>query len=171
MSSDANSLKIFAGRHSIELAERACDHIHLPLGQARTTVFPDGELMVKLEEDVRGRDCFVVISTCQPVNDNLMELLIFLDSLSRASASRVTVVTPYFGYARQDRKDEGRTPITAKLVANLTRPPGPTALSPWTSTPPRSRGSSTSPSITSRRRPSSPTTSAPSARSSATCAW
>src|SRR5204862_226829 len=107
--SDANSLKIFAGRNSIELAERACAHIHLPLGQARTSAFPDGELMVKLEEDVRGRDCFVLISTCGPVNDNLMELLVFLDCLSRASASRVTVVTPYFGYARQDRKDEGRT--------------------------------------------------------------
>lgn len=117
--SDANSLKIFAGRNTIELAERVCAHIDIPLGQARTNVFPDGELLVKLEEDVRGRDCFVVISTCQPVNDNLMELLIFLDCLSRASASRVTVVTPYFGYARQDRKDEGRTPITAKLVANL----------------------------------------------------
>jgi ribose-phosphate pyrophosphokinase len=118
-SSDSNTLKIFAGRNSIELAERVCAHIDLPLGQARTNVFPDGELLVKLEEDVRGRDCFVVTSTCQPVNDNLMELLIFLDCLSRASASRVTVVTPYFGYARQDRKDEGRTPITAKLVANL----------------------------------------------------
>lgn len=118
-SSDANSLKIFAGRNSIELATRACNHIELPLGQARTNVFPDGEMIVKLEEDVRGRDCFVIISTCQPVNDNLMELLIFQDCLSRASASRVTVVTPYFGYARQDRKDEGRTPITAKLVANM----------------------------------------------------
>jgi len=118
-SSDANSLKIFAGRNSIELATRACAHIELPLGQAKTNVFPDGEMIVKLEEDVRGRDCFVIISTCQPVNDNLMELLIFQDCLSRASASRVTVVTPYFGYARQDRKDEGRTPITAKLVANM----------------------------------------------------
>src|SRR5690606_31498727 len=117
--SDANSLKIFAGRNTIELAERVCAHIDIPLGQARTNVFPDGELLVKLEEDVRGRDCFVVISTCQPVNDNLMELLIFLDCLSRASASRLTVLTPYLGYARQDRKDEGRTPITAKLVANL----------------------------------------------------
>ncbi len=116
---DASELKIFAGRNSIELTQRLCDHINLPLGQARTTLFPDGELIVKLEEDVRGRDCYVVISTCQPVNDNLMELLIFLDCLKRASASRVTVVTPYFGYGRQDRKDEGRVPITAKLVANL----------------------------------------------------
>ncbi len=118
-SSDANTLKIFAGRHSIPLAERVCKHLELPLGQARTHVFPDGEMIVKLEEDVRGRDCFVILSTSEPVNDNLVELLIFIDCLRRASASRVTIVTPYFGYARQDRKDEGRVPITAKLVANL----------------------------------------------------
>jgi ribose-phosphate pyrophosphokinase len=118
-SANGSDLKVFAGRNSIELASRVCQHIGIPLGQARTSVFPDGEHFVKLEEDVRGRDCYVVISTCQPVNDNLMELLIFLDCLRRASASRVTVVTPYFGYARQDRKDEGRVPITAKLVANL----------------------------------------------------
>jgi ribose-phosphate pyrophosphokinase len=116
---DANSLKVFAGRHSIDLATRVCEHLDLPLGQARTEEFPDGELIVKLEEDVRGRDCFVILSTGQPVNENVMELLIFLDCLRRASARRVTVVTPYFGYARQDRKDEGRVPITAKLVANL----------------------------------------------------
>ena len=119
MSEHGRDLKVFAGRNSIELAQRVCSHIGIPMGQARTAVFPDGELLVKLEEDVRGRDCYVVISTCQPVNDNLMELLIFLDCLRRASASRVTVVTPYFGYGRQDRKDEGRVPITAKLVANL----------------------------------------------------
>jgi ribose-phosphate pyrophosphokinase len=119
MRSQADTLKVFSGRFSVPLAQRVCEHINIPLGQARTMVFPDGELLVKLEEDVRGRDCFVVMSTCQPVNDNLMELLIFLDCLRRASASRVTVVTPYFGYARQDRKDEGRVPITAKLVANL----------------------------------------------------
>ncbi|MCC6661428.1 MAG: ribose-phosphate pyrophosphokinase [Phycisphaerales bacterium] len=117
--SDQDSLKIFAGRHSIDLTQRICRHLDLPMGQARTFVFPDGELMVKLEEDVRGRDCFVVLSTCEPVNDNLMELLVFIDCLRRASASRISIVTPYFGYARQDRKDEGRVPITAKLVANL----------------------------------------------------
>ncbi|MBX3358031.1 MAG: ribose-phosphate pyrophosphokinase [Phycisphaeraceae bacterium] len=116
---DANSMKIFAGRHSIDLATRVCNVLDLPLGQARTEAFPDGELIVKLEEDVRGRDCFVLLSTGMPVNENVMELLIFLDCLRRASARRVTVVTPYFGYARQDRKDEGRVPITAKLVANL----------------------------------------------------
>ncbi len=117
--SDANDLKIFAGRNAKLLTERICRHLQLPLGQARTLVFPDGELIVKLDEDVRGRDCYIVLSTCQPVNDNLMELLVFIDCLRRASADRVTVVAPYFGYARQDRKDEGRVPITAKLVANL----------------------------------------------------
>jgi ribose-phosphate pyrophosphokinase len=81
--------------------------------------FPDGEVIIKLEDDVRGRDCFIVQSTCPPVNENLMELLIFIDCLRRASARRITAVIPYFGYARQDRKAEGRTPITAKLVANL----------------------------------------------------
>ncbi len=116
---DANTLKIFAGRHSGELARRICEHLDLPLGAARTESFPDGEVIVKLDEDVRGRDCYVILSTCTPVNDNLMELLVYIDCLKRASARRVSVVTPYFGYARQDRKDEGRVPITAKLVANL----------------------------------------------------
>ena len=116
---DANQLKIFAGRHSAALAQRVCQRLELPLGAARTEVFPDGEIIVKLEEDVRGRDCFVVLSTCTPVNDNLMELLVYIDCLRRASARRITTVIPYFAYARQDRKDEGRTPITAKLVANL----------------------------------------------------
>lgn len=114
-----NELKIFAGRSSISLAERVCKHVGIPLGQVRSMVFPDGEIIVKLDEDVRGRDCYVILSTCEPVNDNLMELLIFLDCLKRASAARVTVVLPYYGYGRQDRKDEGRVPITAKLVANL----------------------------------------------------
>ncbi len=117
--SDANHLKIFAGRHSIDLTERVCAHLDLPLGNAKTEQFPDGELIVRLEEDVRGRDCFVVISTCSPVNDNLLETLVFMDCLRRASAQRITAVMPYFGYARQDRKDAGRVPITAKLVANL----------------------------------------------------
>ncbi|MEZ6234646.1 MAG: ribose-phosphate pyrophosphokinase [Phycisphaerales bacterium] len=116
---DANRLRIFAGRHSKSLASRVCEHLDIPLGDAKTMVFPDGEFMVKVEEDVRGRDCYVILSTCDPVNDNLVELLIFLDCLRRASARRVTVVTPYYGYGRQDRKDEGRVPITAKLVANL----------------------------------------------------
>ena len=116
---EANGLKIFAGRNMIELAMKISRHLGLPLGAARTDQFPDGEMIVRVEEDVRGRDCFVVLSTSAPVNDNLMELLIFADSLRRASARRITAVIPYFGYGRQDRKDRGRTPITAKLVANL----------------------------------------------------
>ncbi|MGP1272323.1 MAG: ribose-phosphate diphosphokinase [Phycisphaerales bacterium] len=116
---DADKLKIFAGRHHKHLAYRMCERLELPLGDAKTMAFPDGELLVKVDEDVRGRDCFIVISTCKPVNDNLVELLIFLDCLRRASAKTVTVVLPYFGYGRQDRKSEGRVPISAKLVANL----------------------------------------------------
>ena len=120
MSGSTNAdMKIFTSRGSRALAEKVCASLDLKLGNAHTNVFPDGELLVKLEEDVRGRDCFIIVSTCEPVNDNIMELLIFLDCLKRASAARVTVVMPYFGYARQDRKDEGRVPITAKLVANL----------------------------------------------------
>ena len=112
-------LKVFAGRNSKDLAHRVCSEIGIELGRARTNLFPDGEVFVKLDDDVRGRDCYVVISTCEPVNDNLMELLVFCDCLRRASAKRVTMVMPYYGYGRQDRKDEGRVPITAKLVANL----------------------------------------------------
>jgi ribose-phosphate pyrophosphokinase len=113
------ALKIFSGLGSVELATRICDYLNLPLGQAHTDTFPDGEMIVKLDEDVRGRDCFIVQSTYQPVHTHLMELLIYIDCLRRASARRITAVLPYFGYARQDRKDEGRVPITAKLVANL----------------------------------------------------
>ncbi len=116
---NGNELKVFAGRHSLSLASSVCDHLKMPLGNAHSEEFPDGEILVELKEDVRGRDCFVILSTSKPVNDNLMELLIFADSLRRASAKRLTAVIPYFGYARQDRKDKGRTPITAKLVANL----------------------------------------------------
>jgi len=119
ISPDQSDLKIFSGRASRDLAERICRYLKLPLGQGHTDMFPDGELLVKIEEDVRGRDCFVVQSTYHPVNAHLMELLIWIDCLKRASADRITAVIPYFGYARQDRKDEGRTPITAKLVANL----------------------------------------------------
>ncbi len=91
----------------------------VPPGGVKIERFPDGEKFIKLEDDVRGRDCFVVQSTCNPVDEHLMELLIFLDCLRRASAHRITAVIPYFGYARQDRKDEGRVPITAKLAANI----------------------------------------------------
>ena len=114
-----NDLKIFSGRANPESARRICEYLGLPLGKISIGNFPDGEISCKIDEDVRGRDCFIVQSTCPPVNENLMELLILIDCFKRASADRITAVMPYFGYARQDRKDEGRMPITAKLVANL----------------------------------------------------
>ncbi|MFG0331469.1 MAG: ribose-phosphate diphosphokinase [Phycisphaerales bacterium] len=117
--SDAEVLKVFSGSATEQFGELVCRSLDLPVGRCSCERFPDGEIIVKIDEDVRGRDCFVVQSTCYPVNENLMELLIFIDSLRRASAKRITAVMPYFGYARQDRKDEGRVPITAKLVANL----------------------------------------------------
>jgi len=114
-----NTLKVFGGTSNPLLSRKIADYLGIKLGQANVRTFPDGELIVKVDEDVRGRDVFVIQSTCDPVNVNLMELLIFIDCLRRASASRITAVLPYFGYARQDRKDAGRVPITAKLVANL----------------------------------------------------
>jgi ribose-phosphate pyrophosphokinase len=112
-------LRVFSGRSNPQLAERVVNYLGVSLGRAQLDRFPDGEISLKLFEDVRGRDTFVIQSTCSPGNDHLMELLIYIDCLKRASANRITVVIPYFGYARQDRKDEGRVPITAKLVANL----------------------------------------------------
>jgi ribose-phosphate pyrophosphokinase len=112
-------LRVFSGRSNPRLAERVVNYLGTSLGRAQLDRFPDGEISLKLFEDVRGRDTFVIQSTSSPGNDHLMELLIYVDCLKRASANRITVVCPYFGYARQDRKDEGRVPITAKLVANL----------------------------------------------------
>src|SRR4051794_24769665 len=117
--STQHPLKVFSGRANIPLAERIAQCLGDPLGKITLVNFPDGEFLARIDEDVRGRDVFVVQPTCQPVNENLMELLIILDSLRRASPNRITVVLPYYGYARQDRKDVGRVPITAKLVANL----------------------------------------------------
>jgi ribose-phosphate pyrophosphokinase len=114
-----NDLKVFSGRANPELAHRICEYLGLPLGKISIGNFPDGEISCKIDEDVRGRDIFLLQPTCPPVNENLMELLIMIDSFVRASADRVTAVVPYYGYARQDRKDAGRVPITAKLVANL----------------------------------------------------
>jgi ribose-phosphate pyrophosphokinase len=114
-----NKLKVIAGRANPLLAERIAQQMGDPLGKLMMQNFPDGEFLARIDEDVRGRDVFVVQPTCPPVNENLMELLIILDSLKRASAARITAVLPYYGYARQDRKDQGRVPITAKLVANL----------------------------------------------------
>jgi ribose-phosphate pyrophosphokinase len=113
------AMKLFGGSSSKMLAQKVSDYLGVSLAEVNIRPFPDGELMVKIEEDVRGRDVFYIQSTCTPVNANLMELLIFIDSARRASAERITAVVPYFGYARQDRKDEGRVPITAKLVANM----------------------------------------------------
>jgi ribose-phosphate pyrophosphokinase len=118
-SGDKQELRVFAGRANPQLAQKVCDHLKIPLGNGRTELFPDGEVIVKVDEDVRGRDCFIIQPTSHPINAHLMELFIWIDCLKRASAERITAVLPYFGYARQDRKDEGRTPITAKLVANL----------------------------------------------------
>jgi len=113
------NLMIFGGRANPPLAREVSEYLGIPLGKRTILPFPDGELFVRLDEDVRGRDVFVVQPTCRPVNEALMELLIFIDCARRASAERITAVMPYFGYARQDRKDEGRVPITAKLAANL----------------------------------------------------
>lgn len=115
---NVNELKIFSGRANRVLAERICQFLKLRLGDCTLNTFPDGEFHCKIE-DVRGRDVYLVQPTCPPVNDNLMELLIMIDTCKRASAERITAVIPYYGYARQDRKDEGRVPITAKLVANM----------------------------------------------------
>ncbi len=113
------NLKVFTGNAHPELAKEICRHLGVPLGAADIGRFPDGEVRVQLGENVRGADVFVIQPTCKPVNDNLMELLIMLDSLRRASAKRITAVMPYYGYARQDRKDRPRVPISAKLVADL----------------------------------------------------
>lgn len=114
-----NELKIFSGTANRPLAEAIAAHLDTTLGDVTITRFPDDEMLVKINEDVRGRDIFIIQPTCRPQNDNLMELLLCIDAACRASAERITAVIPYYGYARQDRKDEGRVPISAKLVANM----------------------------------------------------
>ncbi len=114
-----HKLKIFSGRANRPLAEGISAKLGVPLGRATIGDFPDLETSVRIDEDVRGRDVFLVQPTCTPVNQYLMELLIMLDAFKRASPARITAVLPYYGYARQDRKDKGRVPISAKLVANL----------------------------------------------------
>jgi ribose-phosphate pyrophosphokinase len=115
----AGELKIFGGRAHPALVAEICEYLNLEAGKVSSFNFSDGETFVQIEENVRGSDIFVVQPTCGPVNDNLMELLILLDAFKRSSASRVTAVIPYYGYARQDKKDKPRVPITAKLVADL----------------------------------------------------
>src|SRR5947208_15268338 len=111
---DGDKLKLFTGRANPQLAEKICGYLDIPLGRGKTELFPDGELIVKVEEDVRGRDCYVVQPTSHPVNAHLMELFICIDCLKRASAARVTGVITYFGYARQDQKHAWRTSVTSK---------------------------------------------------------
>lgn len=112
-------MKIFSGNSNIELATSICSSIGIPLGLCNVSTFPNGETCVKIEENVRGEDVYIIQSTCPPTNHHLMELFIMMDAVRRASAARITPVLPYYGYARQDRKDQPRVPITAKLVANL----------------------------------------------------
>lgn len=115
----APRLKIFSGNSNRPLAEEICQHVGVPLGEATVTSFPDGESFVKINENIRGQDVYIIQSTSTPTNHHLMELLIMIDAARRASAQRITAVIPFYGYARQDRKDQPRVPITAKLVANL----------------------------------------------------
>ncbi|MGO9094959.1 MAG: ribose-phosphate diphosphokinase [Bryobacteraceae bacterium] len=116
---DPDRIKIFTGNANPPLAQEICDFLGLPLGLSSVKTFADGEIYLQLHENVRGADVFVVQPTCKPVDRNLMELLLMIDALKRASADRITAVLPYYGYARQDRKDKPRVPISAKLIAKL----------------------------------------------------
>src|SRR5574344_2126370 len=119
MNTSGSEIKIIAGNSNMELAQKIADYIGVKVADCQVTTFSDGEISVNMNETVRGCDVFVIQSTNNPVNENLMELLIMIDALRRASAGRITAVIPYYGYARQDRKAKARDPITAKLVANL----------------------------------------------------
>ncbi len=114
-----NKIAVFSGNAHPGLAKEICDYLKIGLSNAFVGKFSEGEVRVKINDNIRGKDVFIVQPTCPPVNDNLMELLIMIDAVKRASAQRITAVMPYFGYARQDRKDQPRVPITAKLVANI----------------------------------------------------
>ncbi len=112
-------ISIFTGNSNLTLAKKICKYLHLPLGNAQVATFSDGEIQIEIDENVRSKDVFVIQSTCAPVNDNLVELLLMIDALKRSSARRITAVVPYFGYARQDKKVAPRVPISAKLVADM----------------------------------------------------
>jgi ribose-phosphate pyrophosphokinase len=116
---DGNGIFIFAGNSSLALAQRICDYLKIPLGGAKVTTFSDGEIQIEILENVRSKDVFVVQSTCAPVNDSLVELLLMIDAFKRSSARRITAVLPYYGYSRQDKKVAPRVPISAKLVADM----------------------------------------------------
>jgi len=117
-------LLLFSGNSNKNLAKKIASYLGVSLGECEVGRFPDGEIRLKIHSDVRGADVFIIQSTCTPVNDHLMEVLVMADALKRASAMRITAVIPYFGYSRQDRKDEGRVPITAKLAANILQAAG-----------------------------------------------
>ena len=119
MNFHGKDIKIFTANSNRPVAKQIADCLQLPLGKSDVSTFSDGEIAVSLHESVRGSDCFIVQSTCEPVNNHIMELLIMIDAMKRASAARITAVMPYFGYARQDRKAKARDPISAKLVANM----------------------------------------------------
>ena len=119
MNFHGKDIKIFTCNSNIPVAQQIAACLGIPVGKSDVSSFSDGEIAVSLHESVRGSDCFIVQSTCAPVNDNIMELLIMIDAMRRASAARITAVVPYFGYARQDRKSKPRDPISAKLVADL----------------------------------------------------
>lgn len=114
-----NGLAVFTGNANPQLAKKICELLNIPLTDVLVSKFSEGETRIKIQENIRGKDTFIIQPTCPPSNDNLMELLILVDAARRASAKRITAVVPYYGYARQDRKDQPRVPITAKLVANL----------------------------------------------------
>jgi len=128
MSARSTDFKVFAGNSNLQLAQHICEYLGISLGKADVGRFSDGEIQVEIGENVRGVDTFIIQSTCPPANDNLMELLIMVDALKRASAASITAVVPYYGYARQDRKVAPRTPITAKLVADLLESAGTTRV-------------------------------------------
>lgn len=119
-----NELIIFSGNSNPEFAQKVCDYLDLPMGKCMVKKFSDGEIRIEINDNVRLRDVFVIQSTCAPVNDNLVELLLMIDALKRASATRITAVMPYYGYARQDKKVAPRVPISAKLVADLLQKAG-----------------------------------------------
>lgn len=123
-----DKIRIFSGNSNISLASEICDFLKVPMGQASVKTFSDGEVAVEIQENIRGRHVFLIQSTCSPVNHNLMEMLIMIDAMKRASAGYITAVLPYYGYARQDRKAAPRSPITAKLVADLISAAGATRV-------------------------------------------
>ena len=114
-----NNIAIFTGSNNDDMTRNICRFLQVHMSKSVVSKFPDSEIIVNVNSQARGKDCFIVQSLCPPVNDSLMELLIFIDCLKRASARTITVVIPYYGYARQDRKDKGRTPITARLIADI----------------------------------------------------